>query len=107
MFGHNDKEPDLEFFTVFDSKTKSYAEPFPAKNKDTVLRDFMNAFKNPEASTKNKYYINAEDYSLFRIGAFDHRSGKLSAQNAEHVVNFHDIRAMLQPENSPRALSST
>lgn len=104
MFAKNKPTPDLEFFTVFDSKTKSYSEPFPTQNKDVVLRDFSNAFRSPDAPTKNKYFINAEDYSIFKIGSFNLKTGTLETQNLEHIVNLHDIRAMSQPTTGPGAL---
>jgi hypothetical protein len=107
MFKRKETQADLEFFTVFDSKSKSYSEPFPAMNKDVVLRDFANAFKHPEASTKNKYFMNAEDYAIFKVGQYDLKLGALTGQNPEHVVNLHDIRAMSTTDSGPRALSST
>lgn len=110
MFGKNGTQPqlpDLEFFTVYDSKSKTYGEPFPAMNRDVVLRDFMNAFKNPEAPQNNRYYINAEDFSIFKVGSFEKRTGKLEGYNLEHVVNLHDLRAMAKPEPGPGALSAT
>lgn len=104
MFTKKDnRQPDLEFFTVFDSKSKTYSEPFPAKNRDVVLRDFMTAFKNPEAPQKNRYYQNAEDFSIFKTGTFDLSTGSLESSNLEHVANLHDLRALSQPA----ALSST
>nr|QJB19275.1 MAG: nonstructural protein [Microvirus sp.] len=95
-------QADREYFTVYDSKSRSYTEPFPAMNKDVVLRDFLNAFNHPEASTKNTYYRNAEDYSVFRVGTFDLQSGELRAHQPEHVANLHDIRSLAQPKQPPR-----
>lgn len=98
MFGKtSSQEPDVEFYTVYDSKAKDYKEPFPAKNKDVVLRDFVNAFKKPEASKENRYYMNAEDFSIFKIGSFSYQTGKFEACNPEHIVNLHDLRAIAQP----------
>lgn len=98
----DDFQADREYFTVYDSKSRSYTEPFPAQNKDVVLRDFLNAFNSPEASTKNIYFRNAEDYSIFRVGAFDLQSGQLRSQQPEHVANLHDICALVQPKPAPR-----
>lgn len=107
--GKNEKTPDLEFFTVYDSKSQSYAEPFPAPNKDVLLRDFLNAFRKAasDPNSQNKYYLNAEDYSVFNIGSFDLKTGLITPKNADHVVNLHDIRAMARPETAKGALSST
>lgn len=98
MFGKkNESQPDMEFFTVYDSKGKCYREPFPAPNKDVVLRDFVNAFKKPNASQENVYYLNAEDYSIFRCGTFDKNTGCMVGINLEHVANLHDLRAIAGP----------
>lgn len=98
MFGNKvNTEADIEFYTVYDSKAKDYKEPFPAKNKDVVLRDFVNAFKKDTAATENRYYMNAEDFSIFKIGSFDYRTGTFTATQPEHIVNLHDLRAIAQP----------
>jgi len=91
------EEPGLRYFTVFDSKGKMYNEPFPSMNRETAIREFITAFKHPEASIKNRYYMNAEDYSIFECGAFDHKTGTLVGSNLDHVVNLHDLRAMVTP----------
>lgn len=94
------KTEDLIFFTVYDSKSQSYGEPFPAPNKEVLLRDFANAFRKAatDSNTQNRYYVNAEDYSVFAIGGFDLKTGELTAKNMEHIVNLHDIRAMVTPQ---------
>lgn len=97
MFGKKDNDTDLEFYTVYDSKAQHYCEPFPAKNKDVILRDFVNAFRKPEAAKENRYYMNAEDFSIFKIGGFIFKTGELRTQNLEHVANMHDLRAIAQP----------
>lgn len=99
MFAKKAKSQDLEFFTVYDSKSQSYAEPFPAPNKEVLLRDFMNAFKKAasETNTQNRYYTNAEDYAVYSIGGFCLKTGELTSKNAEHIVNLHDVRAMATP----------
>lgn len=98
MFGNNKtQDPDGEFFTVYDSKSKSYSEPFPAPNSAVLMRDFVTAFKNPEAPQKNRYYQNAEDYSIFKAGSFNLKTGLINATNLEHVANMHDLRSMAQP----------
>lgn len=99
------QEPDLEFFTVYDSKSKTYREPFPAPNKEVLLRDFNNAFRKAarevgtEKETNNVYYTNAEDYSVFSIGTFDFSTGQITSKNLEHVINLHDIRSMITPSS--------
>ena len=108
MFGKNkEQSPDLELFVVFDSKSKSYDTPLLAQNKEVLLRDILNKFREPESASQNKFFINAEDYSLFRIGSYTKHNGALQTQELEHIVNLHDLRALAGPENNVRALSPT
>lgn len=103
MFGQKNKNSDIEFFTVFDSKAGTYAEPFPAPNKEVLIRDFANAFRKEDAPKVNRYFINAEDFSVFKIGTFDTKTGTLAVEKMEHVINLHDLRAA----TSQGALSPT
>lgn len=103
MFSRKTANNELELFTVFDSKSGSYAEPFPALNREVVIRDFANAFKKDDAKNVNRYYINAEDFSIFKLGSFDPKLGAINSHNAEHVINLHDLRAAI----TQGALSST
>lgn len=111
MFGKKDKEADVEFFTVFDSKAKCYTEPFPGINREVVMRDFLNEFRacavNPDKASKNRYYGNAEDFALFKIGSFDLKTGNLEAQTAERIAYLHELRALAQPSQNPGALLPT
>lgn len=108
MFSSNKpQDPDLEFFAVHDSKTNSYKQPFPAPNSAVCIREFQNAFKAPNAIEVNEFYRNPEDYKLYKVGAFYLKTGKLVAQEPEHVISFHDLHAAVNLKTSPRALSST
>lgn len=91
-------QADIQLFTIYDSKTMSYGAPTFAANHLDLQRSLINMFKEPEQKN-NKYLVNAEDYSIFRIGSFDKKSGQLVGQNLEHVVNLHDLRAMAQPDS--------
>lgn len=92
------KQVDLEVFTIYDSKTQSYGEPTCAVNHHDIIRQLLNMFKDPNQA-HNKYLVNAEDYSLFRIGKYDKKSGQLDSTNLEHVANLNDLRAIAQPMN--------
>lgn len=110
MFGKKNQNADLEMFVVYDSKTDSYCEPIPAMNSLDILREFTNAFQDPQASQKNKYFKNAEDFSLFKIGTYDRKSGTLVGQPPTHVVSFHELKSQVlrdQSKNQLGALSAT
>lgn len=95
MFGkkNSEKNADLEFFTIFDSKTNSYDVPTFAPNQNALIRDVINMFKDP-SQKQNKFLLNAEDYSIFRIASYDKKTGQVESCNLEHVANMHDLRAI-------------
>ena len=95
MFGKNKKSPDLEVFTIYDSKTSSYRQPTFAINQHDLVREVINMFKDP-SQAKNQYLTNAEDFSIFKIGSYDKSTGKLETVDLEHVANMNDLRAMAQ-----------
>lgn len=97
MFGKNKKAATLEFFVIFDSKAQSYENPIPEVNANVLKRELLAIFQNPENQQKNKYYRNAEDFSVFRCGSFDCTTGLITSCNLEHVVNLHDLKALVQP----------
>ncbi|WNK14293.1 MAG: nonstructural protein [Microvirus sp.] len=94
--GSTDTNPDLEVFTIYDSKSESYDVPAFAQNKNVLMRDIINMFNDPQ-QTKNRFLVNAEDYSIFKIGSYDKSTGLIKSHNLEHVANMHDLRAMSQP----------
>lgn len=98
MFGSKEvKEPDLEFFTIYDSKGKQYRSPMSALNSQVMIRDICNMMRDP-GQAKNQLLVNAEDFSLFKIASYDYSSGLMSVFNHEHVANLHDLRAVVQAE---------
>lgn len=100
MFGgKTQKEPDSEFFTIYDSKTKNYREPALATNRFDLIRQFQNMMLDPQQA-KNPYLINAEDYSIFKVGEFDRRTGAIKSTPHEHIVNLHDLRAVAQQKQA-------
>lgn len=107
MFGKKD-EPriDLEFFTIYDSKTQSYDQPTFAINRHDIVRQVINIFKDPSQSN-NKYLLNAEDYSIYRIGSYDKTTGLVNACNLEHVANMHELRAIAQPDTKTLGIVPT
>lgn len=106
MFKKQERNVDLEFFTIFDSKANAYGEPVFAKNKDVLLREVLTMFNRPERE-KNPHYNNAEDFSIFKIGSYDKKTGLIEVQNLEHIANLHDLRALARPTVEQGALLPT
>lgn len=97
MFGPTkEKKFDFELFTMYDSKTQIYDRPVFAQNKNDLIREVINMMKSPEEK-KNRLVLNAEDFSIFKVGAYDKSTGKLEGCNPEHVANLNDLRAIAGP----------
>lgn len=106
MFGKSQQDPDLELYTVFDSKSGSYDIPAFSLNRHVLTRDVINMLKDPQQA-KNKYLTNAEDFAIFKIGEFSKKTGKLESHNPEHIANMHELRMVAQRDQAPGALSPT
>lgn len=101
MFGKNNKEekPDLEAFAIYDSKVESYGDPKFAINQHDFIRGVLNMFKDP-ANAQNQFYLNAEDFSLFKIGSYYRKTGTFVPQNPAHCANLHELRAIADKERA-------
>lgn len=98
-------EADYECFVVYDSKTKTYNTPHFVMNKDVLVRDVLNMFQDP-AQAKNQLFINAEDFSIFRIGYYSKRTGSMTlCSSPEHIVNLHDLRSIAIPPHTDKLVS--
>lgn len=93
MFGKTNKQTDFEVFVTFDSKSKTYDQPIFVTSKEVLMRDIINLMNDPKHQ-KAVRVLNAEDFSLFKIGSYDLVSGEITTQKHEHIVNFHELRAM-------------
>lgn len=101
MFGkkeQNKQQLDLECFTIYDSKTSSYDIPYFAVNHLDVIRQISNLFSDPQQA-KNKFLVNAEDYSVFSIGSYCKKTGTMIGHDPKHVINLHELRSSLQLDN--------
>lgn len=104
MFGKKETKSDLEIFTVHDSKAGFYGQPIFARNHLELIRDFTNDFKNPDA-VKSKLFLNAEDFTLFKIGTYDRDQGLITPLSPQHIINFIDLRTMVNQERPHRDVS--
>lgn len=93
------RKPDLDVFVMFDSKVGTYDRPFFALNQDDLLRDVLNNMRKDakDPNCQNKYYMNAEDFSIFKIGSYYRESGEITGESAKHVVNLHELKVLAQP----------
>lgn len=79
---------ELECFTVWDAKAKAYIQPFWAMNEQVAQRMFATAVNDPQ----HDFNIHAEDYSLFKLGAFDQVTGEMIISEIECIARAHELK---------------
>lgn len=72
----------LKAFSVFDSKSESYLQPFFSQTTGTAIRSFESAANDHN----HQFAAYAADYTLFEIGSFEENSG--SYQSLKSHVNL-------------------
>lgn len=74
-----------QVFSVFDSATKLFLDPFFAQTIEEALRRFRATVNHPEATNINEY---PEDYTLFHLGEYDLESGELRPLSTPHSLGL-------------------
>lgn len=109
MFGkskNKDQQVDLEIFTIYDSVAGNYREPTWAVNQHVIVRQFTNMMRNPQERANNQYWTNASDYSIFKIGTYDRKTGEITTQPLERVCYMHELKSMIMAELAKEGPSS-
>lgn len=70
-----------EVFCVYDSKAKTYSQPFHAHNEAVAVRIFTEAVNDP-ATQLNRH---SEDFVLFKTARFDDETGSFEPQVAQAI----------------------
>lgn len=65
----------LNFYALYDSKIEGYLTPFTMKADGQAKRAMMDALQNNNTDVGK----HPEDFSLFRLGAFDEETGLIDA----------------------------
>lgn len=103
MFGTKPKEnpnKDFDVFVIYDSKVEAYGEPMFSMNEHDMVRQVTNTFR---ADPNNKFLVNAEDYSIYKIGSYTKKTGELVVVPHTHIANFHDLRSLVQKDSQKLA----
>lgn len=67
----------LEVFTVHDSKSEGYLQPFFTLTEGLAIRMFKTSALDPN----HQFHVHAEDFTLFHLGTYDESTG---------LFNLHD-----------------
>lgn len=79
--------PKQKVFSIFDSKTESWAPPFFAEHVGVALRSWSELV-NDGRSTVSKF---PSDFNLYEIGSFDSANGRI-----EPIVPVHMVQTALE-----------
>lgn len=78
----------MQIYTIYDSKAGAYLQPFFAKTEGVAIRYIRSALQDE----KHEFFVHAEDYSLWHIGAFDELSAEISAYPPKHIGAMHHFK---------------
>lgn len=75
-------------YTVFDSKAKTYMQPFFVLNDSVAKRAMVNLLRDPE----HQFSKNPEDYSLYHIGEYDDAAAAIYVpQEIQCIARCHEL----------------
>lgn len=75
---------ELNIYSVYDSKTQAYMQPWMARTRGEAIRSFTEAVNDPKSSF-NKY---PGDFTLFEIGTWDDQNGKMNLLEVQQNIGL-------------------
>lgn len=107
MFGSKKTEMqvDQNCYVIHDSKVGAYRDPQFAYNEEVLRRALINECSDPKLQHCD-IFLNAEDFSVFKIGVYNRKLGRLETHEPQHVVNMIDIRTQAQSLNTQRTIQA-
>ena len=79
-------------YCVFDRKADAYMEPFNSANDALALRAFAAAVSDKG----HAFYLHAEDFTLWRIGEFDHETGTVAGTIPEQIESAFQVKRRIE-----------
>jgi len=79
----------MQIFSLRDTKSAHYGKPIIAPHQAPLIREYDEAV-NDDKSTLSKF---PQDFDLYKIGDFDHISGKITPdENPIHIINLVTLK---------------
>lgn len=92
----------VKIFTVYDSKTEAYLQPFYEPSIGGALRNFEEAANDPE-SPIHKY---SADFTLFLIGEFDNSNANFEIRDTpKSLALASELKRPTIPETKPELIN--
>jgi hypothetical protein len=77
-----------KMYSLFDKKSDLFANPFVEKTDGTAVRAITDLIRQQPTGPFAQY---SQDYTLYKIGEFDERSGLVSSLAAEKVIELSTL----------------
>jgi len=74
---------------IYDSKAQTYTAPRTEKTIEVARRGFADAVNDPKK--ESALAIHPEDYTLFRIGTYNHETGVVTHEDKISIANGVDV----------------
>lgn len=75
-------------YSVFDSKSQTYAAPFSEINDGTAIRAIQDLM---EQNPNHPFARHSEDFHLERVGRFNELSGDLETEPVGEVIKLREL----------------
>lgn len=77
----------MKIYSIFDAKAEAFMNPFFVQAEGVAIREFTNLANDPEHPV-GKY---REDYTLYRLGTWDERTGKIVTEEPFSVISARSV----------------
>jgi len=90
----------LKMFSVLDTKTGAFGNPFVSLREESAIREFSDAV-NDGSNPNNQWFRHPEDFSLYFLGEFDTSTGVINPISLiQNLITASALKA-LAPMNLP------
>ncbi|QCQ85037.1 nonstructural protein [Blackfly microvirus SF02] len=77
----------MQIFTVYDSATRAYLQPFFCRSNGEAIRSFQDAANDP----KHIFNQHIMDYTLFYLGEWDDEGGTFEPNTPTRVTSAKEM----------------
>lgn len=70
---------------IYDSKAEGYMQPFFSQASGAAIRAFSDELNNPQSQNRS-LHDHPEDYTLFEIGTWDDKEGRIEPYTAPQAL---------------------
>lgn len=90
----------VQCYAIFDQCSGIYEKPFFSTTDDLVKREFQDVVNTPDHPISK----HPEHYSLWRLGIFDNRTGKIQNEDNECLWTATEAKAQTQTLPEPEKI---